>query len=82
MEERKRKFTAAEKAEKRRRRAKYMTILVGGKQKRIRRPPTVGIGQTKALSRRKPRWDGVREEASGRSAGWGARVRGEWESED
>jgi hypothetical protein len=39
--QRKRKLTAAEKAEKKRRREMYMTIFVGGKQKRVRRPPTV-----------------------------------------
>jgi hypothetical protein len=41
MGKRKRKFTAAEKAEKKRRREMYMTIFIGGKQKRVRRPPTV-----------------------------------------
>jgi hypothetical protein len=41
MGKRKRKLTAAEKAEKKRRREMYMTIFVGGKQKRVRRPPTV-----------------------------------------
>ena len=37
----KRKLTSAEKAEKRRRRKEYMTIFVNGKQKRVKRPPTV-----------------------------------------
>ena len=37
----KRRLTAQQRAEKRRRRQGYMTILVHGKQKRIRRPPTV-----------------------------------------
>jgi hypothetical protein len=37
----KRKLTAAEKAAKRRRREEFMTIFVRGKQKRIRRPPTI-----------------------------------------
>jgi hypothetical protein len=41
MGKRKRKLTAAEKAEKKRRRETYMTIFIGGKQKRVRRPPTV-----------------------------------------
>ena len=41
MGKRKRKLTAAEKAEKKRRRELYMTVFVGGKQKRVRRPPTV-----------------------------------------
>jgi len=36
-----RKLTSAERAEKRRRRAEYMTIFVNGKQKRVKRPPTV-----------------------------------------
>jgi hypothetical protein len=37
MAKRKRKLTAAEKAEKKRRRAEYMTIFVNGKQKRVKR---------------------------------------------
>ena len=37
----KRKLTAAQKAEKRRRREEYMTIFVNGKQKRVKRPPAV-----------------------------------------
>ena len=37
----KRKLTAAEKREKKRRQAEYMTISVGGKQKRVKRPPTI-----------------------------------------
>ena len=41
MAKRKRKLTAAEKAEKKRRRAEYMTIFVRGKQKRVKRPPTL-----------------------------------------
>ncbi|MDD2469264.1 MAG: hypothetical protein PHI97_35340 [Desulfobulbus sp.] len=36
----KRKFTGAEKAEKKRRRMEYMTIFINGKQKRVKRPPT------------------------------------------
>ena len=38
---RKRKLTPAQKAEKRRRRKEYMTIFVNGKQKRVKRPPTI-----------------------------------------
>lgn len=38
---RKRKLTAAEKAEKKRRREQYMTIFLNGKQKRVKRPPTI-----------------------------------------
>jgi hypothetical protein len=41
MTKRKRKLTAAEKAEKKRRRREYMTIFVNGKQKRVKRPPTI-----------------------------------------
>jgi hypothetical protein len=41
MGKRKRKLTASEKAAKRRRRREYMTIFVNGKQKRVKRPPTV-----------------------------------------
>ena len=41
MAKRKRKLTSAEKAEKKRRRLEYMTIFVNGKQKRVKRPPTV-----------------------------------------
>jgi hypothetical protein len=37
----KRKLTAAEKAEKKRRRQEYMTIFINGKQKRVKRPPTI-----------------------------------------
>ena len=37
----KRKLTAAQKAEKARLRREYMWIFVGGKQKRVRRPPTI-----------------------------------------
>ena len=41
MGKQKLKLTAAENAEKRRRRREFMTIFVGGKMKRVRRPPTV-----------------------------------------
>jgi hypothetical protein len=37
----KRKLTAHEKAEKERRKREFMTIFVNGKQKRVRRPPTI-----------------------------------------
>ena len=37
----KRKLTAAEKAEKMRRQKEFMTIFINGKQKRVRRPPTI-----------------------------------------
>ena len=41
MVKRKRKLTAAEKAEKKRRQEEYMTIFIKGKQKRVKRPPTM-----------------------------------------
>jgi hypothetical protein len=37
----KRKLTPREKAEKKRRQREFMTIFVNGKQKRVRRPPTI-----------------------------------------
>ena len=41
MAKRKRKLTAVEKTEKKRLRQKYMTIFINGKQKRVKRPPTI-----------------------------------------
>jgi uncharacterized protein YnzC (UPF0291/DUF896 family) len=41
MAKRKHKLTPQEKAEKKRRRREYMTIFLRGKQKRVKRPPTV-----------------------------------------
>lgn len=41
MPKQKRKLSAAEKAEKKRRREQYMTIFINGKQKRVKRPPTI-----------------------------------------
>jgi len=41
MGKRKRKLTAKEKAEKKRLRQEYMTIFVNGKQKRVKREPTI-----------------------------------------
>ena len=41
MVKRKRKLTAGEKAEKKRRQKELMTIFINGKQKRVRRPPTI-----------------------------------------
>jgi hypothetical protein len=41
MTKQKRKLTSTEKAEQKRRREEYMTILVNGKQKRVKRPPTI-----------------------------------------
>jgi hypothetical protein len=37
----KRKLTAAEKAEKKRRQKEYITIFIYGKQRRVKRPPTI-----------------------------------------
>ena len=37
----KRKLTAAEKAEKKRRQKEYVTIFINGKQRRVKRPPTI-----------------------------------------
>jgi len=41
MAKKKRKLTAKEKTEKKRLRKEYMTIFIGGKQKRVKRPPTI-----------------------------------------
>jgi len=41
MAKRKPKLTAAERAEKKRQRKEYMTIFIKGKQKRVKRPPTI-----------------------------------------
>jgi uncharacterized protein YnzC (UPF0291/DUF896 family) len=38
---RKRKLTSSEKAQKKRRRREYMTIFINGKQKRVKRLPTI-----------------------------------------
>jgi hypothetical protein len=37
----KRKLTGAEKAAKKKRREEYMTVFINGKQKRVKRPPTI-----------------------------------------
>jgi hypothetical protein len=37
----KRKLTSAEKRARKKRREEFMTIFVNGKQKRVRRPPTI-----------------------------------------
>jgi hypothetical protein len=41
MAKSKRKLAAAEKAEKRRRQKEYITIFINGKQRRVKRPPTI-----------------------------------------
>jgi uncharacterized protein YnzC (UPF0291/DUF896 family) len=40
-QKKKRKLTAAEKAAKRQKRKEYQTVFIGGKMKRVRRPPTI-----------------------------------------
>jgi hypothetical protein len=37
----KRKLTPAEKAARKRRKEEYMTVFIRGKQKRVKRPPTI-----------------------------------------
>jgi len=52
MRKRKIKLTAAEKAEKKRMRKEYMTIFINGKQKRVKRPPTIdGVGVDEFIRR-------------------------------
>ena len=41
MRKPKRKLTAAERQAKKRRRQEYVTVLIDGKQKRVKRPPTI-----------------------------------------
>lgn len=41
MGKRKRKLTAAEKRARKQRRKEFMIIFINGKQKRVRRPPTI-----------------------------------------
>lgn len=41
MTKMKRKLTPAEKARKQKRQMEYMTIFINGKQKRVKRPPTI-----------------------------------------
>ena len=41
MKKQKRERTAAEKAARKQRRAEFMTIFIGGRQKRVKRPPTI-----------------------------------------
>src|SRR6185503_6632689 len=41
MAQPKRKLTTAEKAEKKKRRERFMTIFINGRQKRVQRPPTI-----------------------------------------
>lgn len=46
------KLTAAEKAEKKRRKKEYMTIFINGKQKRVKRPLTIDGMDTDEFIRR------------------------------
>ena len=58
MTKRKRKLTAAEKAEKKQRQKEYMTIFVKGKQKRVKRPQTIdGNGQQNHTNYRIDGWN-------------------------
>jgi hypothetical protein len=41
MSNKKKKLTSAQKAAKKKRQQEYMTIFVNGKQKRVKRPPTI-----------------------------------------
>ena len=41
MAKQKRKLTAAQRAEKKRRKELYQMVFIGGRQKRVRRPPLV-----------------------------------------
>jgi hypothetical protein len=41
MTKQKRKLTAREKADKKRRKLEFMTIFINGKQKQVKRPPTI-----------------------------------------
>lgn len=41
MTKKKRKLTPAQKAAKKKRQKEYMTVFMNGKQKRIKRPPTI-----------------------------------------
>jgi hypothetical protein len=41
MTKRKKKLTPEQKAAKKKRREEYMTVFINGKQKRVKRPPTI-----------------------------------------
>lgn len=41
MAKQKKKLTLAQKAARKKRRKEYMTIFINGKQKRVKRPPTI-----------------------------------------
>jgi hypothetical protein len=52
MRKPKRKLTAAQRAENKRRRQEYMTIFINGKQKRVRWPPTINAMDVDEFIRR------------------------------
>jgi len=71
MAKQKRKLSKAEKAEKARRRAEFMTVFVNGKQKRVRRPPLIdGMDPDEFIRRnadeiwlhQNEMWEEIREE--------------------
>ena len=41
MAKKKKKLSSAQKAAKKKRRKEYMTVFINGKQKRVKRPPTI-----------------------------------------
>ena len=41
MTKKKKKLTPAQKAKKKKRQKEYMTVFMNGKQKRVKRPPTI-----------------------------------------
>jgi hypothetical protein len=49
---RKRKLNAAEKRARKKRRQEFMTIFINGKQKRVKRPPTIDGTDTDEFIRR------------------------------
>jgi len=52
MTKQKRKLTPAQKAVKKKRQKEYMTIFINGKQKRVKRPPTIdGINVDEYIKR-------------------------------
>lgn len=66
----KKKLTPAQRAEKKRRKLEFMTIFINGKQKRVRRPPTIdGMDAEEFISRnadpiwlhQNERWDILHE---------------------
>ena len=68
----KKKLTPAQRAEKKRRKLEFMTIFVNGKQKRVRRPPTIDGMDVEEFIRRNAddiwlhqneRWDILHERA-------------------